>query len=82
MRTAVGTRRGGTRLSGFVRHLTSRRRSPVALKADKARFIRGGGWSSHDPSRLRCAVRYGNAPSLRDAALGFRPVLDSPKEKP
>jgi len=53
----------------------------VKSKPNVSRLIRGGGWHANGPSWLRGADRHRGAPSRRDADIGFRPVLDSPKEK-
>jgi len=50
------------------------RRSP-------ARVDRGGSWYDNVPSWLRGATRDWDAPSGRDALIGFRMVLDIPKER-
>jgi len=53
----------------------------VKTKPNVYRFIRGGCWYTDVPSWLRGADRGGDAPSERGTGLGFRPALDSPKEK-
>jgi len=49
---------------------------------EKQRVDRGGCWYTDGPSWLRGADRGGYAPSWRFAFIGFRCVLDVPKEKP
>jgi len=53
----------------------------VKPKPKDYRVDRGGGWDGSVPSGGRGANRNRYAPSGRNAAVGLRPVLDSPKEK-
>jgi len=54
----------------------------VKTKLEERRVYRGGGWYDFVPSWLRGGDRDESAPSGRYTVIGFRPVLDSQKEKP
>lgn len=56
-------------------YAASPEKDPVNLKDRSACVLRGGAFSTLHPDALRTAFRYGDDPSDRDVAVGFRVVL-------